>query len=85
MTLAGSGSRGYTSTSYLSSDQGFWILSPHFSNTYYSSGTSVNSDGQLVGTYVREILGVRPSISLSPDTLITEGTGSINNPYQITN
>ena len=81
LTLAGSGHSSYSATSYLYTGQWVWSLSP--SNTSsYSYEFSLKTQLYLIdGVYVSR--GVRPSVSLAPNTEITSGDGSTSKPYVI--
>ncbi len=83
VTLAGHGNKGYTTLGYLCNNENFWLLSPNFSNTYYSDVLRVSTEGNLLGACVREVYGVRPSISLINSTIVKEGNGSFSNPYKL--
>ena len=81
-TLGGLGYNGYSSSSYLNTGQYWWSLSPYnFYNSFayefyvYSTGLNCSSVGY---TY-----GVRPSVSLAPGILVSRGTGTSENPYEL--
>ena len=84
ITLAGSGWRGYSSSSYLNTGQYWWSLSPYFFNNVsraYEIGVSFS--GALNYFYVNFTYGVRPSVSLAPGILVSRGTGTSTNPYEL--
>ncbi len=83
-TLAGHGwGRGYTQSGYLRTGEWWWALSPNY--FYYNDayGFSVNSNGYLTHGSVSSSSGVRPAVSLVPGTMVSEGDGTVSNPYQI--
>ena len=82
-TLAGSGNKGYSKTSYLHTGQNQWSLSPAFFSNVNARGFSLYSSGALSNDYVNPARGVRPSVSLKLGTLISGGDGSVNSPYII--
>jgi len=85
VTLAGNGNRGYSSTSYLTTGDWWWLLSP----SYFSDGAAysfqVDSPGNLGFSLVDySVGGVRPALSLRQKTIISEeGDGSEFNPYVV--
>ena len=68
---------------YLYIGQYYWLLSP--SDWRGGSGFfgHVNSGGTVYGSFVNPY-GVRPSVSLKPETLFLEGDGTTDNPYVVT-
>ena len=72
---------GYGSSHYFNNGQFVWLASP---NIIYNGAFvgSARSDG-LAGNYVNGSGGVRPSVSLKPNTEFTEGDGSFTNPFVI--
>ena len=72
----------YHANSFLRSGDSFWLLSPY----YRDSGGRVLgfyllSIGRLDYDYVSNMLGVRPSISLTSGTKATSGTGTAADPW----
>ncbi|MBO5120362.1 MAG: hypothetical protein J6C28_01585, partial [Bacilli bacterium] len=80
-TLAGSGNKGYSTTSYLHTGQYQWSLSPYNFSSNVALGFSLYSSGALNFDYVNGTRGVRPSVSLKLGTLISGGDGSVSTPY----
>lgn len=80
-TLAGQGSRGYSSSSYLFTGQWWWALSPYYFDFRNASEFIVNLN--LGNGKVNNSSGVRPSVSLKPGTTPFDGDGTVNNPYII--
>ncbi|MBO5121430.1 MAG: hypothetical protein J6C28_07100, partial [Bacilli bacterium] len=80
-TLAGSGNKGYSTTSYLHTGQYQWSLSPYYFSIDYAYGFYLYSSGYLSGSNVNNTRGVRPSVSLKLGTLISGGDGSVSTPY----
>ena len=72
-------------TYYLNTGNGYWLVSPSLFFDYTSYNFTVNANGfidysnGIVGTFI----GVRPSISLKPNTIPTSGDGSYTNPFVI--
>ncbi len=84
ITLAGSGWRGYSSSSYLNTRESWWSLSPYSFNYNYAGEFFVSSSGDLnYGNVVSNTGGVRPSVSLAPGILVSRGTGTSENPYEL--
>ena len=82
ITLAGSGLSGYSSSSYLNTGQYWWSLSPYYfddinANEFYVHSFGLRSNG------VYNTHGVRPSVSLAPGILVSRGTGTSENPYEL--
>ena len=84
-TLAGHGKIGYSAISYLNVNRLWWLLSPFYFDGNYAVGFYVSSSGNLnINLGVGNLFGIRPSVSLSPGTLVAEGTdGSPNNPFEV--
>ncbi|MCI8567809.1 MAG: hypothetical protein HFG48_00650, partial [Bacilli bacterium] len=80
--LAGHGTSGYSNKSYLYTNQSWWVLSPNFLRNA-ASGFGVYSNGDLYSYGVHYTYGVRPSVSLAPGTMISDGNGTANYPYEI--
>ena len=82
-TLAGSGNKGYSTSSYLYTGQYQWSLSPYTFASYYTRGFALYSFGYLSSGDVNDARGVRPSVSLESGTLISSGDGSVSKPYVV--
>ena len=72
---------GYGSSHYFNNGQIVWLASPR-SFDVSANVWGVYSDG-FSSTYVGSTRGVRPSISLKPNTEFTDGDGSFTNPFVI--
>ncbi len=80
MTLAGASWSGYYSNNYLNTGQTVWSGSPsYFDNIAHEF--DVDSSGRLYGGYVRRSNGVRPLVSIAPETFIQSGEGSQTDPW----
>lgn len=66
---------------YLSTGLEYWLFSPS-ENTKSSSIVTINME-KIYDKSVDSSLGVRPVISLKPNTEFTEGDGSFTSPYVI--
>ena len=82
-TLAGHGFRGYSTNSYLYTNQAWWVLSPvnFYNNVEY--GLVVFYTGSLNSEDISSSNGIRPSVSLVPGTMVNGGNGTANSPYEI--
>jgi len=80
-TLAGSGSKGNSTTAYLRTGQNQWTLSPHSFNDKASRVFRLHSSVINSGINANAEIGVRPSVSLKPGTYVYAGDGTANNPY----
>ena len=80
-TLAGSGNKGYSTTSYLHTGQYQWSLSPFIFRSNGAVEFALTSSGTLNNLNVNSTRGVRPSVSLKLGTLISGGDGSVSTPY----
>ena len=69
-------------TYYLRTGQYYWPATPL---RFYSSLLmwGVDSDGDMFGVVPSNSYGVRPVVSLKPNTRISRGTGSIADPFII--
>jgi len=84
LTLAGNGNKGYSSTSYLTTGQYWWTLSPSSFDGGLAREFYVYSSSNLDYNGVRGARGVRPSISLHSGAQIAQdGDGSVNNPFVV--
>ncbi len=68
---------------YLYTSQNWWTLSPSTFNNGNAYVFGVHTNGNLYGNDVKKMDGVRPSVSLAPNTKFTSGDGTMNSPYQI--
>ena len=73
----------YTSNSsfYLYTGQVYWTLSPRGFSGSTAGESTLGSDGALNDDGVRYSYWVRPSVSLKPETEISGGTGTAEDPY----
>ena len=83
LTMAGSGSPGYSSKSYLYTNRVWWSLSPSFFSGYRAIGFYLRSSGYLSSNDVFNSYGVRPAVSLAPGTSFSSGDGSSDTPYKV--
>ena len=68
---------------YLYTGTEYWTLT---SRAFISDGSReylVTVDGSITHGYVKNALGVRPTISLKPENIISSGNGTAENPYVI--
>ncbi len=68
---------------YLYTGTEYWTLT---SRAFISDGSReyyISADGTIGHSYVRSVLGVRPTISLKPGNIISSGDGTAANPYVI--
>ena len=72
----------YGSGHYFNSGQYVWLGSPGVFSDGFANGREVYSGGWDISD-VTDWLGVRPSISLKPGTIISSGDGSYTNPFVI--
>ena len=68
---------------YLKQNDSYWTMSPSY---FYSLAVTsfvlgVNSTGSLYSSNLANSVGLRPIINISPDALISQGDGSVENPY----
>ena len=73
---------GYRSGHYFNNGNSVWLGSP-FSFDYFNAGVRMAYSGGFGGSYVSSSGGVRPSVSLKPNTEFTKGDGSFTNPFVI--
>ena len=80
------GGKGGTTNSnyYLYTGKTFWLGSPDAWVTINSFVASVLSTGVLYYYSPANAWGVRPSVSLQPETIYSEGDGTVSSPYKIT-
>ena len=74
---------GYTESGYLNNYDYWWTMSPSYfedGGAYLLSGYA---DGDLSFDNVLNKSGVRPAVSLKPDTMVTTGDGTSSKPYII--
>ena len=79
------GVRGSSNSSYYLYTGGYyWTISPYYWTGSYAFGFYVYSYGNLANYYVRDPYGLLPSVSLSSEAMVADGTtGVYNNPYII--
>ena len=73
---------GYSNSHYFNNGQVVWLVSPGF---FYVNIACVKMaySGGLTSNNVRSSMGVRPSVSLKPNTYFSSGDGSFTNPFVI--
>ena len=81
MTLAGASWSGYYSNNYLKTDRFVWSGSPYSFNLFYAYEFSEISSGALSNYSVDYSRGVRPLVSIAPETFIQSGEGSQTDPW----
>ena len=72
---------GYGSSHYLNNGQFVWLASPNI--IYNGAFVGSASSNGLAGNYVNGSGGVRPSVSLKPNTYFSSGDGSFTKPFVI--
>ena len=81
VNLAGSGRRG-SNSSYLYTGQEWWTLSPY----YFGFSDAADNFATALQYSIKNVSnsrGVRPSVSLQPGIVASDGDGTNNNPYVI--
>ena len=84
VTLAGGINNAKNENYYLMTNGPYWTMSP---SQFYSASASANiwcvlSNGTLNnGSIVSNSRGLRPVINISPNVLISQGDGTMENPY----
>ena len=73
---------GYGSSHYFNNGQSVWLASPIYFNSFFARVGGTSSGG-FTDDYVFSSRGVRPSVSLKPNTEFTEGDGSFTSPFVI--
>ena len=83
--LAGGNYENENNLYYLNIEQYFWSISPLDYNFIYSNVYNVENSGELYyyGVGLTSYVGIRPSISLKAYTEISEGTGTVADPYVV--
>ncbi len=84
--LAGGKNNSNNNRYYLYVGTPFYTISPYAKDPNYESTFvySVNKDGRLsVETITNNFFSARPVLNLSSNILISSGSGTYNNPYQI--
>ena len=81
-TLGGLGYNGHSSSSYLNTGEYWWSLSPNYfsESSAVEFGVGINGLNYNVVSYTYV---VRPSVSLAPGILVSRGTGTSENPYEL--
>ena len=82
LKLAGFTSWEYNHDNYLYTNQVWWTLTPN-KYDYRAFATTVNYDAVYGGSLVTGLNGVRPSISLTHELVVTQGDGTEESPYEI--
>ena len=73
---------GYGSSHYFNNVQEVWLVSPNVFSSYDAYVRAASSFG-LTDYFVNSSRGVRPSVSLKPNTYFSFGDGSFTNPFVI--
>ena len=81
--LAGEKGGSPNSSHYLYTGSSWWAGSPYYLFSNHAYGFRVTSSGGLIFAGVYYSYGVRPSVSLKPYTEISEGTGTVADPYVV--
>ena len=68
---------------YLYTGQYWWSLSSYYFNHNIAREFNMASSGSLNNVTVSSTYGVRPSIALSGDLLVAQGTGTSESPYEL--
>ena len=68
---------------YLYTGQYWWSLSSYYFNHNTAREFNMASSGSLNNVTVSSTYGVRPSIALSGDLLVAQGTGTSESPYEL--
>ena len=84
VALAGGTSYHKNTSFYLYTGKGFWLLSPNSYSSYDAWQDAVSGNGVITRGKVNSNLGVRPAVSLKPETRILRGDGSKEHPFVIT-
>ena len=63
--------------------QYYWLISPHYFNYIYAYNSYVGTSGSYGGSSVSSAYGVRPVVSLKPETEYASGTGTKDDPYVV--
>ena len=81
--LAG-GKNGVKNNLYYLNSESYWSISPYGFNDYNTSDMFyVSLSYSLGGNGLHLVIGIRPSISLKPYTEISEGIGTVADPYVV--
>ena len=83
LTLAGTGSSGYSKSSFLYTGSIWWTMTPWKLSSNMAYNAYVNNSGSISGAAVVGNVGVRPSIVLLKNMKISSGNGSASNPYRV--
>ena len=81
LTLAGHGTSGYSSNSYLYTSRYSWSLSPYY--FYNNSADGFFWYSRSLYNIVYSTYAVRPVVSLTPGTAVSDGDGSADRPWVI--
>ena len=74
---------GYGSSHYINNGQDVWTGSPSNLGNGYAGVSTLTSLGNISGNKADSSRGVRPSVSLKPNTYFSSGDGSFTNPFVI--
>ena len=61
----------------------YWTLSPNHYNTFLTYGNNSDKFGRMINSRIETAYGVRPTISLKNDVVISSGTGSEIDPWVV--
>ena len=83
VVFAGGGNTGNNSY-YLYTGSAWWVNTPYMFLVNSSDGLGIDATGSVIGNNVGSIdIGIRPSISLRSNIVVSSGDGSVNSPYII--
>ena len=82
INMAG-GTNSSNNSYYLYTGQYWWSLSPGIFDNNYAREFNVYSAGHMGYNNAGNTYGVRPSVSLAPGILVSRGTGTSENPYEL--
>lgn len=82
LTLAGHG-KNDSNSSYLYTGSSNWTLSPRYFDSDTAGMFYLYSGNLLSSNRTNKTNGIRPAVSLAPDTIIASGDGSQTDPFEI--
>jgi len=68
---------------WLYNNSSYWTISPYAATNYARVIWFIYNNNSILGTRANTPYGVRPSVYLSPDVKIVDGTGTDTDPYQL--
>ena len=83
VTLGGLGNKGYSSSSYLNTNERWWSLSPYWFSVNDAYEFYISSRLLSASNVTISVNGVRPAISLRNELIVSRGTGTSENPYEL--